>query len=120
MALSQAQILDCLVMLGLPARLDLAANLSGVIGIAGGDRDAYRKGLVARELLEHLDATQETAVGELLTQYEAVKYSTNTIQAEGLDKSPMRARARLKRMLADIIGYTYASGGAGSITIQRG
>lgn len=111
MALTPEQILNSLILLGLPGRVDVAA------GYTGGDAEAFRKSAVARKLLEQLDAAQEAKVVAVLGQYATVEFDTDTIQAEGLDSSAARTRRRLARMLAQAIGLTY--GGGSGLRIER-
>lgn len=112
MALTETQIADALVLLGLPVRIDVAA------GYSGGDGLAFRHSAVARKLLEQVNATQEATVIAILAQYTPIRYDADTIKAEGLDSSPARTRGLLRRQLTQIIGYTY--GGGGGIAIARG
>lgn len=110
MALTPAQILDSLILLGLPGRVDVAA------GYTGGDGEAMRKSAVARRILEQLDAAQETKVVAILAQYATIEFDMDTIKAEGLDTSAPRTRRRLARMLAQAIGLT---SGGGGVTLER-
>lgn len=114
MALTEAQILNALVLLGLPARIDVAA------GYTGGDGKANRASAVARKLLEQLNADQEAEVSAILTAYSAVKLDADTIKAEGLDSSPARTRARLRRALASMIGFTHSGATSGGVQLVRG
>jgi hypothetical protein len=114
MALAEADILDCLVMLGLPARIDIAS------GYSGGDGEAMRWSSIVRQLLTapQLSADQETAVRSLLNAWRAVQNDADRIKAEGLDSNPFRTRARLAAQLANYIGFSTYRGGGG-IQIRR-
>ena len=111
MALSQAQILDALLLLGLPVKVEEAYKYG-----FGDDVERYRLASEARKLLETVDAAQETKVGSILTQYAAIEFDTDTIKAEGLDSSAARTRSRLAGMLRDVIGLRVGGGG---FTIER-
>lgn len=112
MALTEAQIINCLVILGLPARIDIAA------GYTGGDGEALRKSGVARAILGQLNAAQESKIASILNEYTAVEFDADTIKAEGLDSDPARTRRRLARVLAQTIGLTW--GGVRGWSIARG
>jgi hypothetical protein len=112
MALTEAQIINCLVILGLPARIDIAA------GYTGGDGETLRKSGVARAILGQLNAAQETEITGVLTEYASIKYDADTIKAEGLDSDPARTRRRLARVLAQTIGLTW--GGVRGWSVTRG
>lgn len=98
MALTEAQVLEALLVLGLPVRTDVSFAFAG-------DTKALRQAEVARRCLTSLNAAQEAKVIALLAEWAPVASDTDTIQAEGLDSDPARARARLRCLLQDVIGY---------------
>lgn len=116
MALSEAQIIKSLVMLGLPARTDAAEAIG--FGVFIGDPDAFRRSDTARRLLTTLNADQETAVTNILTQYAAVEFDTDDLDTpEGLTSKPAKQRRLLAKTLAQTIGYT--AGGSGVFRLER-
>lgn len=105
MALTEDQITDCLLLLDLPVRVEEAYKHA----VPDGER--YRDASVARKLLESLAPAQEAKVGAILTQYADIEFDTDALQAEGLDSKASRTRARLSRMLANLIGFQRSGGG---------
>ena len=97
MALTEAQVLDVLVLLGLPASSGLASRY--------GTNTAQVEAADVREILAGLGAAQEAAVTSLLTQWQEVKADTDRIKAEGLDSDPARARSHFAELMEDTIGY---------------
>ncbi len=94
MALTESQIIDVLVLLGLPARASSASHGA-----------AYIDAAEVRKILGELSEAEETAVTNLLTQWQGVKADTDRINAEGLDSDPARSRAHLASLMEDTIGY---------------
>lgn len=94
MALTESQIIDVLVLLGLPARADSTRHGA-----------AYVDAAEVRKILSLLTTAEETAVTNLLSQWQPVKSDTDRINAEGLDSDPARSRAHLASLMEDTIGY---------------
>lgn len=97
MALTEAQIIDCLLVLDLPVRTDVTFAL-------GGESVAMRWSEIARKALSEVNYDQEARVVAILEQWAQVAYTTDKINAEGLESNPYRDRARIKTMLANTIG----------------
>lgn len=114
MALTEAQIETSLTILGLPVRTDVTFAYAGQSNV-----QRLRDAEVARKALESTNSTQETAIAGILTQWTSVQYDTDVINAQGLNSDPSRARARLKTLLCQTIGY-YPPSGMGGIQIGRG
>lgn len=98
MALSEAQVLEALLVLGLPVRTDVSFAFAG-------DTSVLRQAEVARRCLTTLNVAQEAKVVALLAEWAPVATDTDTIEAEGLNSNPARARARLRSLMQDAIGY---------------
>lgn len=116
MALDEAQILDCLLLLGLPTRTDKAFQFNG-------DPNRLRDAEIATLLLQTVNAAQEAKVVALLAAYEAaeVDQDTDTLDTpEGLRSDPAKTRARYRQLLADTISFTPGAPGAGGISLMRG
>lgn len=114
MALTESQIEDCLTILGLPVRADVTFAYAGESNVL-----LLRDSEVCRKALESTNATQETKIASLLTQWASVVYDTDRINAQGLNSDPARTRARLARLLAQLIGWSPPST-MGGIRLGRG
>jgi hypothetical protein len=111
MALTEAEKLDALLALGLPARVDAVFSYQG-------DSAELRRAEVATQALSNLNAAQEAKVRDLLTKYACVETETTLVNAEGANVSPYRERARIRGLIAKTIGFTL--GESTGIQIQRG
>lgn len=114
MALTESQIIDALTILGLPARSEITFGLSGQSNL-----QALRDSEICRKALSLLNSDQETKVTALITQWTAIQYDTDKINAQGLNSDPERARGRLAYLLGNLIGYQPPSR-MGGIRIGRG
>lgn len=88
MALTETEKLQCKMLLRVPAN-------------ASTDLDA---------LLGGLSAAQEAEVQGILAKFNADKLDADTIKAEGLDSSPARTEAKLRRLLALAVGWRVSDG----------
>lgn len=113
MALTESQIIDCLLVLDLPARTDVTFAL-------GGEQVAMRNSEIARKALTKVSVDQEARVVAILAQWEQLAYTTDKINAEGLESNPYRDRARLKSLLANTIGFRPHGAGAFGMHLGRG
>lgn len=103
MALTEAERLDALLILGLPVRVDAVYSYQG-------DSAELHRAEIATKALQNLSAPQEAKVRSILETYSLIEFDTTTVEAEGANVSPYRDRQRLKDLLAKTIGFTLGSG----------
>lgn len=103
MALTDAEKLQCKMLLGIPAnfRADFAGN-------------------DPNQLLDGVTAVQETEVRAILTSWSTIKLDADRIKAEGLDSDPERTEEKLRGLLALAIGYRRPNKTIGGIRLMRG
>ena len=110
MALTDAEVLDALMLLGLPAT-------EGAEIFYRPQSKVMVRARVAREQLAVLAGAREDLARSLVVAYGPLRDDTDTIQAEGLDSDPSRARLRLKRQMEQLLGLPPQEGG---IRMRRG
>lgn len=112
-ALSEDYITDGLLCLDLPVQTGTTFQFVG-------DQQALRDAEVARKAMQSLTTAEQVARCQaIIDEYRKIQFDTDTITAEGLNSSPFRARARLKRMLQNAIGWNPPEGGHAAITLMR-
>jgi len=112
MALSDAQIGTCLIILGLPL------DTSRTYAQGGNDRETMRRAEYVKYALENVNAVQEAVVKDLLDEWAKIEYDTDTIKAEGLDSNPERTRRLIRSRLWTAAGFSPPT--SGGIALVRG
>ena len=84
MALTEAQKINCYMLLGIP----------------------YGKSSLINDKFDSVTTAEQDAIEAILTQYAGIQYDTDKIRAEGLDSDPGRTEKKLKRQLNGILGFS--------------
>lgn len=98
MPLAEADKLDVLLALGLPARVDVAFGFFG-------HNERLRRSELARLCMDNLTASQEAKVLQLLPQWRELENDADTLKVDGLDSDSNRTRRLIVQRIADAIGY---------------
>lgn len=111
MALTEAEVIEALLLLRLPAS-------EGGEVFYGPQEGLMVRARVAREQLEALTGARETKARALLDAYAPLANDTDRLNAQGLDSSAERTVSSLRADMRLLLGLP--PGSSGSIKIARG